>query len=157
MDAVSWWVLFAIVAALAGLAAVVLARRLERPGVSAGVISPADEAELAAIFARVADESDQQRLARLAEHLTGMANRGVPLRWLRAAAGPGRARLGFADGTVVVASSRQPSSFGTLARQSTAGRVSIGRVELDEQSIALQLIWADDAIVVDIHGVDQAD
>lgn len=156
MDAVSWWVLFVIVAALAGTAAVVMARKLSG-GRAPGMIHPADEAELDAIFARVADEDGHERLGRLADQLSALAARGVPLRWLRPAAGPGRARLGFADGTVVVASSRGSSSFGLLARHCSTGRVVIGRVTQLGNCVEVELKWADGTMIVDVCGVDQVD
>ncbi len=69
----------------------------------------------------------------------------------------GRARLGFADGTVVVARSHGQGMFGVLARHTADGDVRPGKVVLRDEWIELELVWPGRRMVVDVLGTDQAD
>lgn len=143
--------------ALAGIAVVVFARKVPRRPVAEPSIDPADVAELDEIFARITEESAHDSLMRLEQRLLRMSARGAPLRYVRPAAGPGRARLGFADGTVVVGRGQEPSSLGLLARHANSGKVRPGRVRLQPDRIELELSWPGGRLIVDVLGADQAD
>ena len=145
-------VLALLLALVAGAPLARRARTRPRP-----LVDPADEAELDAIFAEVAQDAGLPALVRLARRLQRMSARGVPLRWVRPSAVAGCARLGFADGTVVVARSHGHGMFGVLARHAAAGEVRPGRVALREEWIELELVWPGRRMFVDALGTDQAD
>lgn len=153
MSGLGWLLVVALLLAL--VAGVLLVRRVwprPRP-----LINPADEAELDAIFAEVAHDAGLPALVRLAQRLQRMSARSVPLRWVRPSAVAGRARLGFADGTVVVARSHGQGMFGVLARHTADGDVRPGKVVLRDEWIELELVWPGRRMVVDVLGTDQAD
>lgn len=154
MSGLGLLLILALLVAVAGGVLLALRMRQDRPP---QLIDPADEAELDAIFAQVAHDAALPGLARLAEQLKRMAARSVPLRWVRPSAVASRARLGFADGTVVVARSHGSGLFVVLARHAANGQVRPTQVVLRDEWIELDLRWPGGHMMVDVLGTDQAD
>ncbi|GAA2179412.1 hypothetical protein GCM10009785_05980 [Brooklawnia cerclae] len=159
---VGWGVVVAGIAIVAVVLAITLtclavarSRRAVRPGTMR--LDPLDDAALAAAFARIEQEDLPQRVTAMAAHLTTMVARKVPLRYVRPSARSGIARLGFADGTVVLAQSLEPASLGVLARQCWSGTVQAEAAETRDESVYLDLGWPSGRITVRVLGRDQAD
>lgn len=151
------WLAAGLAVILAVIAVAAFARAGARRRTQDQLIDPRDEAELDAIFARITQEAAPDSLVGLERRLLRLLARGVPLRWVRPAAGPGRARLGFADGTVVVARSQQPATLGMLARHCRTGIVCPRKVALHDAWIEVDLAWPTGHAMVEVLGADQAD
>lgn len=144
-----------LVFGLVGIAAVRLAGRLRAP--QRVPVSPSDEAELDAIFAAVSAEETPRTMAVLAQTLQGLVARRVPLRYVRHSAQAGLARLGFADGTVVVARTEYPGSIAKLFRATEAGGVHAERLRVHADHVELDLVWPTGQVPIRVLGRDQAD
>lgn len=92
----------------------------------------ADAAELEAAFLAIEAEIDEDRLWLVRTRLERLRTNQVPLRTIRASPGPAVARLGFADGTVILARSASPGDLSTVVRLHQRGGLVV--VDVDELS-----------------------
>ena len=152
------WLLGLIVVLVLGLAAIAgfrAAGRL-RP-VASGPIDPSEERELDEIFARVSAEESPRMRVGLARVLDRLVARQVPLRYVRASGHTGVARLGFADGTVVVGRAARPTGLAQLVRACDEGHVHPEGLRVHDEHVELELVWERGRTRVLVLGRDQAD
>ncbi|SDB91648.1 hypothetical protein GA0111570_10895 [Raineyella antarctica] len=148
----AWLVAFGLLFALLGVGA--LARRRHHRG----WLDPADEHEVEELFAHVDEEADQAALlVRVTDDLERLIARRTPLRVVRAAPRSGLVRLGFADSTVLVASSLQPTELAALVLVVADHHVVPITYLADVDGVRVLLGWETGTASLVVLGPDQAD
>lgn len=156
--AVLAWLLLAVVAA--GLVALLLAvlqwRRRPRPDPDRE-LSSVDAGDLDAALAAIEQEEVPRRRMLLDSRLELLRERRVPVRAIRRAPGSGTARLGFADGTVLLVDA-EPGVLISVAVAMTRHPVCLGSWHWTGRRHDLTLSWQPDGRVhVRAVGLDQPD
>lgn len=152
-----WWVWLVAFAVLALLVVFGAGGRKPRRGRPAA-LDPADEEDLAQVFARVeAEAAHEQLLTHLADRLDGLVARRVPVRAVRAAPRSGLVRLGFADSTVLVARAVHPTELAALAMVVADRHVVPQSYSLRPEGLDLLLGWGSGTATLQVVGDDQAD
>ena len=160
------WVILLV--ALVGLVLVAVAAvRLSRHGV-ARVTSPrqvdevlfgTDAEDLEQLFSAVDAEGVRARRTLVAARLEHLRSHRVPLRQVHASPVPTVARLGFADGSVLLARSVTSGDLVIAARLQRQGGLVIAELSDHEQGVAIVLASADGGgrCTLVVLGLDQPD
>lgn len=155
-----------VLATMLGLAVAVLVRGRSGTSPRRAVTTVLDEelfgedaAELEALFATVAAEAVQGSRRLLLQRLEHLRGRGVPLRTVRAAPGPEVARLGFADGTVLLGRSVSAGDLAVALRLHHRGGLVVADYEDHAEGVLVRLMAPPGrrACRLIVLGVDQAD
>lgn len=149
-----------VIVGVTAAVAVLLLRR-HRPAAQAAppedALFGADALDLDAVFSSVEAEEVESRRKLIATRLDLLRRHRVPLRRLSGAPGKAVARLGFADGTVLLARSRSPGDMATVVRLQRQGSVVVGQYAEHPDGLSLDLTSAGGTCTVIAVGLDQAD
>jgi MYXO-CTERM domain-containing protein len=149
-----WLITFALLFALLGVGALARTRR-RRPH---GGLDPADEHEVAELFAHVDEEADQAALlVRVTDEIERLIARRTPLRAVRAAPRSGLVRLWFADSTVLVAGSLHPTELAALALVVADHHVVPVTYLAAADGVRLLVGWGTGTATLVVLGRDQSD
>lgn len=144
-----------------GTVAVLLLRHHKR--VAATALLPdedlfgADVLDLEATFNEVAAEGAQAQRRLIALHLDLLRSHRVPLRRVYASPDRAVARLGFADGTVLLARSRSPGDLPTVVRLQQRGGMVVSEYAEHPDGLVVQLTSTRGGCTLIAVGLDQAD
>ncbi len=128
------------------------------PGPADDELEGRDTVEISDVFERILDESDTDPIGRLRPAAESVIHRRAPLRWVRPAPRFPLGRLGFADGTVLMARARRQADLGHLVMV-VATRHTVLPVDCraEDDHLVLDLHWDRGRLQVDIVAPDQAD
>ena len=161
-----WFALAAVVVAVAMvvLALVIVIRPARRTAAPVTTVTEeelfgAGAAELEAAFAAVEAEALAARRKLVRVRLESLRSHHVPLRRVTTSPGPGVARLGFADGTGVLARAQRSGDFATIVRlHHRGGLVVTGYADHpDGVVVALETSVGRGRCELVVVGLDQSD
>ena len=98
-----------------------------------------DALDLEAAFLAVQADADEARLRLVRLRLEDLRARQEPLRTIRASPGPAVARLGFADGTVILARSASTGDLSAVVRLHHRGGLVVSDVDEISDGVVMRL------------------
>lgn len=117
----------------------------------------ADARDLQAVLSEVHAEEADSRRRLIAVHLDLLRSHRVPLRRIYAAPDPTVARLGFADGTVLLARSYARGDLPSVVRLQQRGGLVVSQYAEHPDGLTVQLTSTGGGCTLVAVGLDQAD